>query len=374
MNRIIPIFWGAVLAAGLTPLFSAGAQETVLWEQPETEFVTMGQEVWSTDLPGFYVEVDALWLMRDRPDRRSLAVRASQQDGTVLATLNTNAFDFEFGPGLRVLVGRPLDEVHSIEVLYYGLNNWFDRKALTINTDSNLDERITSPYLALAIVNGSQQFAYDSMFNNVELNLRREVDAGEYRTFSWLMGFRYLSLNESFAAVNEQALLVDPFGQITGMVADERGGAQTYNNLVGLQLGAELTETFGPMILGVHGTAGAYANFAKARYAHRYLIDGGFDSFDSAGASSRTNTDVSGVFTLGFDSVFRITSGISIRFAYEFLVATGLALAPDQAQPVTVQFDAAANQFVTTFAPGGGFDQDGLLFLHGPSIGFLFVW
>src|SRR5690606_11380966 len=144
--------------------------------------------------------------------------------------------------GLRVLVGRPLDERHSIEVLYYGLNNWFDRQALNIATESNLEERIRSPFLATSIVNGQQQFAYDSMFNNVEINLRRESPFGEYTTLAWLLGFRYLSLNESFAAVNEQTFLVDNQGQLTGTIGDERGRAQTYNNLVGMQLGAELTE------------------------------------------------------------------------------------------------------------------------------------
>src|SRR5690606_24673684 len=98
------------------------------------------------------------------------------------------------------------------------------------------------------------------------------------------------------------------------------------------------------------------------------LIDGAFDPLGSAGVLSRNNTDLSGVFTLGIDSVFRITDGFSLRFAYEFLLATGMALAPDQAQPVVANFDPAAGRFVTTFVPGDNFDQDGVLFLHGPSV------
>lgn len=368
-------------ARNLKALFAAAAmmfacpvfaQEPEIIHEIPVETDVWGETLWGSDLPSCYLQVEALWLIRDRTDRRLLSERSSQADpATPIQTLTTNSFDFQFAPGLKVLVGKPLDESHSVEVNYFGLNNWFQRETVSITTDTNLEEQTQSPFLGTTIVNGQQQFAYDSMLNNVELNLRREAAVSEYRMLSWLVGFRYLSLNESFSAVNEQVQLVDPMGQFIGTLSDERGRAQTYNNLIGLQVGADLTEAFGPMILGIHGTAGAYANLAKSTYTHRNIIDGTFNPDLSAGVLSQTNTDIAGVFTLGFDSVFRITNGISLRFAYEFFVATGLALAPDQAQPVVVQVDPAVT---VNFAPGNNFDQDGLIFLHGPSVGLLFVW
>src|SRR5690606_35303978 len=120
-----------------------------------------------------YFGVDALWLIRNRADRQLLAVQSTQElPPARLDSLTTTAFNFQFEPGLRIMVGKPIDEALSVEAVYYGLNNWFNRQTLGIETESNLEEQIASPFLATRIVNGQQQYEYDSMFNNVELNLR----------------------------------------------------------------------------------------------------------------------------------------------------------------------------------------------------------
>lgn len=319
-------------------------------------------------------EAGTLWLVRDRPPAVELSVRRSQTTLDTIEAASTSALGFQLEPGMRVLLGVHLNPTTSVEVSFFGLNDWTDSRSLTITATDNLTEESVSPFLGVAIVSGSQEFRYSSDVENIEVNLRRLLVDTDERRVSFLGGVRYLSLDERMVIANGTFNFVDPTtGAVTSTVGTESGVANTHNNLIGGQIGGEILEYFGPLSFGLDGTMGLYLNPANANYFHILLADGVVLPEGSAGLISDSDTQIAGVFSLGLSMGYQVNRWFSMHAGYQMLLATSIASAADQARTLVFSTDPTTGADVTSFAPGK-FERNEVLFLHGPSAGIRIVW
>lgn len=323
------------------------------------------------ELATWYLQVESQWLSRNSPDRVVLSQRQDQTTLQSLQSISTNSFNYPMYAAFRIMLGRQLNATDSIEASYFGLTEWFQRRHMSITSSSPNAEQIMSPFLTCCLVTGTEDYTYDSQFHNAELNVRRVLVDNLDRRVSVLAGFRYVSNNEWFEVLDSNfTVLSGPTASLTG---SEFQRAQVYNNLVGGQIGGDISEYLGPLALGVFARGGLFANLSKINVAHEQRLMGAINPASTAGTLTSSSTDLAGIFTAGLQGSFFITTGVFLRFGYDFHVIAGVAQAPNQLRPVTSTLDAAGNIVATNYVPGS-FDHDGVLFLHGSSVGLEIAW
>jgi hypothetical protein len=160
--------------------------------------------------------------------------------------------------------------------------------------------------------------------------------------WTFLAGFRYVELDEHFAAdwIDAPA----PFHYDTA----------TRNRLYGFQIGGAgmLWDRGGPLSIEAVGKAGVFGNAA----AHDSVYSTGLVAFPARGIASETAF----IGEFGFTGNYRLTDHLSVRGGYRLLWIDGVALATDQ---------VAASDFV--FARG--IDTTGDAFYHGAFVGLQYV-
>jgi hypothetical protein len=178
-----------------------------------------------------------------------------------------------------------------------------------------------------------------------------EPDGSWYRecTPSWLpsylAGVRWINADEefTFGAIGDQQLAIYD--------------VKTQNDLLGVQVGLELTEQHCRWNWGATAKLGGYVNFVEQQTTYDAILGG-------ATVVARNEIATDEQLTLGVDvqikASYQIRPNLALRVGYEFTYLQGMALAPQQ-----VEFNAAAAPVLRS---GNHY------FLDGGNIGIEWVW
>jgi hypothetical protein len=282
-----------------------------------------------------YATADALFLTLDEPDRRVLVL-----DEQLAPVLETSDLDYGTQAGLRLTVGRRLNECLAIETTYFGLHYWEDDAVLA--RDDAL--RLPGPLGRLsADFSDADVMAVETAarLENVEINLFR---SGSCSNWSFLMGFRYIGFEEDF--------------DITSLDLDS--GVSQYdvdaaNNMFGMQIGGlwqkQLTCRWSVDFVS---KGGIFGNAAEQRTV--------LGDFNNRVLVRDTDTDqghVAFASEIGVNTTYRLSSCLSLRGGYNWLWLSGVA--------------RAADQLDFTRGDGAGLDTSTAA-LHGPSAGLEACW
>jgi len=275
--------------------------------------------------PSWTVAADALFLKR-----------SGAGDGGRRLTLN-DAIDFDTDTGWRLTARRRLSSGCDFEFSYLGFDtvgsspSWDDQgEPLTIDVWRPVYESdgTLSWVMETRDITTPAQRKYSSDLDSAEINLRRPL--GDCTQL--LAGFRWLQLDEN---------LVDRD------VNSVYHGIGTKNDLWGFQLGTEsllLEQCNGCLEWHAGLKAGIYYNHTARRITAPYSFSHGSDN-DTAFCGELTVT-----------GTYRLTDDLGVRFGYQMLWLSGVALASEQ-PPIT-----------DPYAPFP-VDADGDLFYHGALVG-----
>lgn len=310
---------------------------------------------------------------------------------TPRAVLHTRSVGFDFAAGYAGAVGRylgrdTLGRDRFLEFAYWGLNHWEESRTATGErlTDSTTFAPNTVTFGALnsgfdpatgattttfpftgvpsstfnsrvqhstsLLVGGfnradEHQISYESDIHNYELNLRfrprRRPDrlvlypSGRWRRechperyLSYLFGFRVMSVDEQFDWFSRGSIEVNgaPFTEVGGDYL-----VHTYNDLIGLQVGAELIFRQCRWSWGVRVKAGPYVNFASQ--ISRAQTVAAADPYAAVPLDFRTSADkddAAFIGEVGLVGTYSINPSLMLRASYDFMWVAGLALAPEQ--------------------------------------------
>jgi hypothetical protein len=328
--------------------------------------------------PSTYAEVDALFMQRDpgNPSRTVLI------DANTHATLVSSAnLDFGFDPGVRALWGFHVTDCLALEFGYFGL---FDASGHLsyAGSSSAVDVRLPGPLGDVSNVfhDGVRtRTNYGSQFQGAEVNLAccccceppccpdpcsvsscgaatcGGTPCGDPRYFGWagsrewFVGFRYLSLNESFHIYGEKEVL--------GLLETAHYDVSSYNNLYGVQIGGRIHRYRGRFCLEVSGKAGIYGNQCGQEQT---FID--YPGFPLRPTVSKNGGSVAFSTELNFGGLYQINETWGLSAGYNVMWIGGVALAPDQLD------------FTYTPTSGTGLFTGGSVFLHGFNVGIEARW
>lgn len=244
--------------------------------------------------------------------------------------LTNNSVDMgQYRAGLGLQGNLQLGVATSLEGVYFGLNRW--SRSATANDNPNGAANLYSFISAFGLdpLNGfddsdrslTHSLTYESRLNNGEFNLRRRW-AGQYRWFqgSWLMGMRYLSLDEN--------LLFAARGENNNGAANNGPRFFNYNtaatnSLTAFQVGADLWMNVIPGVkigteakFGVGGNTATQTTTINANSLNNFVekITDGREAY---------------IASLSIPLVYKITYGVALRGSYQMLYIDNLALAAD---------------------------------------------
>ncbi|MBA4190748.1 MAG: hypothetical protein C0467_22410 [Planctomycetaceae bacterium] len=379
----------AMLAANLATTSSAQeAAPPAPVVVPPTEFVQ------AADTSRWYAGVDVLWLARDYSQNMLLAqtVTAPPPDfkavplgGAPILTLG-NVTDDMAQPGLRVRFGFRLTDATSIELGYFGLQEWTASASIPAGDPPFAN----SPFLGSSIIYGNRSFdtgisaQYCSQIHSAEANLRRSFSVGNWNAAA-LGGFRYFYLSEQLTLTGAQTFPnFKPVAPPASQTFVEQTRTVANNNLFGAQIGGELGRTWFDNRFGLaaNGKVGIFANNANQLTSNGARLITGGGTATSTLAAGRGNTDFASLYEGGITATVRVTSRIRVRGGYQALFVQGLALAPTQLAATGTAIQKSSQLVPGSFIPfapppstlpppgtGSGLNTNGNLLLHGPFVG-----
>lgn len=350
----------ALLAASLGGALAATdslVASDFLGQEPGAEIGLGDACVPCGDTHTWYIQSEALWLTRTRTDTIPFTAIDTTGWGDMQVIQTTDYLEFDHEAGVRLTLGRRLNEYNSLELSYFGLQD-FDGSSEAIDASAGM----YSPYSLFmtglfGYSTGFDQASYHrleygSKLHNAEVNFRhRGPTVGSIET-DLLLGVRYFNIKEQFGFFSMQ-----PGGGIDGVDAYGTATNQSSNNLVGAQIGGQLhynaTEHFG---LAARAKAGLLVNFASQDGT--FIQDMGV--VNQADYSARSEA-LAGLVEVGLAGHYRIGSHLTLRAGYDVILLSGLALAPEQ-------FDVYSGYF------GSSINDRGTVVYHGPSAGFELQW
>jgi hypothetical protein len=332
----------------------------------------------------WYFAGDAILWHRSTPPKQSFSVVRAP---TALGVLNVVALEsevpgFQYEPGMRITAGRYLgrdnrNRDHSWEFTYLGLTDWETAAAVTIDRNifpdaflffvPNPSGNLTAFNFAL-----SHSYTYSSDLNSFELNRKLRFRLGRDRlilnpdgewqrectpgwTPSFFGGVRVLNVDENFAFVS---LGTNANGNSAPAQENARYEIKTNNDLVGLQIGAELFEQHCNWSFGVRGKLGGLVNFAgQQSFLQITSVQNPVDFPEFREAS---DTQLSFMAELGIVASYHFKPNVALRASYDFMYLQGLALAPQQIQ--------------MNFAAPPKLVSGSHIFYDGASVGLEIVW
>jgi len=246
--------------------------------------------------------------------------------------LDASSFNFDLNPGVDLSLARCLGGDNALEVRYFGIDQWRAVADTATTPDDLLQINAARPVFGFAgtAINAD----CTSELHNLEINGQHL--AGDRLT--WLVGFRYMELDEQFLATLANTPI--PFTYET----------QTRNRLYGGQLGgkAVLWDRGGPWTIDSVGKAGIYSNLA----AQDSTVPMGVVTVPASGKATSTSF----VGEIAMTASCCLTEQLSLRGGYRLLWIDGVALATDQ---------VAASDFFTNT----GINASGDAFYHGAFLG-----
>lgn len=304
----------------------------------------------------YYVQADAMfWHRVGNGCDQDLIVDAYYPIPGDDALLTTRDLDFDYEPGLRVLVGWLPDPCHGCgwccawELSYFGIYGW--EAGATVTGDGNL----SLPGIAGLVWNNfgladEIRADYDSQLHNLELNCVKSCCLDQCTHIDFLCGFRFVTLQEDFSLIG----------------TDFQEGSSSYdvsteNYLYGLQLGGRLRWHWQRWAVELMGKAGVFVNDAgQSQRATDFPNNPDANVVRSLIGSDGQNAAALG--ELGITFIRPISGRWSARLGYQVVGIGGLALAPDQLD------------FNDTFTSGSRLHKDGWLLLHGVHAGVEARW
>jgi hypothetical protein len=289
-------------------------------------------------------------------------------DGNEVAALSTGDIGFGYSPGMRLTLGYQFNNSTSLELSYFGLQQWEDGHSTpnynNVAGDDGLDARL--PFL-MSIESGDyrddffnsdqQWFKYNAWVHSGALDVRYQTSGMGAFTPTLTAGIRYLNIGDEFKFYSR-----DDTPRRDANVGVYRVAVD--NHLIGLQVGSEITHPFNDWVsAGVKIKGGLLANVVDqdTRVTNlggganaRYFITHGDDG----------KVGLAGLVEAGAFATFRPHKHIDLRIGYEALFVAGVAVAPMQN---TAQQGASA-------APRAMLNNSSSLLYHGPSLGLTFRW
>jgi len=311
--------------------------------------------------PSWYARAEMLALFRDSKDEFVFATYGAQ--GPPAAS--TSEFRTDFQAGLRATIGKTLGSWYRLEATYFGSYSWDDRFVVR-NLDANDQSgtgNLYSPFSNFGDAGGVIGLDYNnfasvrfrSSLNNGELNLRRRVlmVPGSYET-SFLVGGRYLSIDEEFQYVAQSAL------PGPGVVSNEVT-VDTGNDLIGLQIGMLSQFLIQPRCwIDFEMKGGIFHNEASLVRGYA-TVDGNGAANSFSGNDNVNRTSFVGDLSLQFN--YHFAKSWTFYAGYNAIWISGLALAPNN-----FESDAGLLSLGPTLL-----DHGGEMVYHGPNLGLVFT-
>ncbi|WP_425617569.1 BBP7 family outer membrane beta-barrel protein [Anatilimnocola sp. NA78] len=308
-------------------------EESGLWPAQDYACGARCHAWWHT---AWYIRIEALFLQRSQGFTGQTLVESDV--GAPL--LSSDAFSYNFEPGVSALIGHRVSCVAAWELSYFGAQEWSGTES--VSSLNNLD--LPDPIGAFADdFNNANSIAvtYRSHLHNAEVNYLRD-----HAGIAWLIGFRYLNWDENlnFLATDNDA-----------DVSNYEIGAS--NNLIGAQIGARTVYHARWWQWELTGKAGVFGNNVNQKQTlgdddNAIVVRN--VSVQETGGSFVGDFNISGHCQL--NDIWRVRAG------YNLLFVTGLALAPDQID------------FTNAPLSGTVVDRSGTVFLHGLNVGLEAVW
>jgi hypothetical protein len=171
---------------------------------------------------------------------------------------------------------------------------------------------------------------------------RRQCTPGA--TCGYFFGLRWLFLEEEFQYQSfGHRFKYDDLGlgeEHFGINTSGRYAIRTHNDMIGFQMGGNLTYHFCKWAFDVHGKCGPYLNFAdqtsllQANPGIDHVPDAKvptpLDPIEEATSARRMVASVEGEF--GFTATYKWRPNVILRASYDFMWLGNLALAPEQIQ------------------------------------------
>lgn len=297
-----------------------------------------------------YGLTEALIMGRDNQAANQPLIVEVGNPGNVL--LSGRDAQFPFGGGIRAFYGARNSDVAGWEMGYFGLYGQSASAATSIAPpqflqapgplgDSLTDEGEAATLTWNSTINSAEANVFRT---STDWNDRREA----WRTVDWLVGFRYVSVEESASLNIKSCDCEGPYVPY---------GVRTSNNMFGGQVGTRGRLSWERWAFEGWAKAGLMGTLE--RQSQDAIVD--YQGFLQRPASSSANTEVGFIGDINLSAIYRLTDTWGIRAGYNTIWIGGVALAPDQ-------FSFAADGPVTTVSNGGG------IFLHGASVGLEARW
>lgn len=367
--------------------------------------------------PDWYMEQEIRLLARSRPRDVGIGFVAESTQAAANTLANEVLNSRTASPNISAAWGMTfghwfardtLNRDHFIEFSFWGLNNWRDeasynghRLSILNGAGHRINEigDIFSGYSTTAvlsntneqlfILNGTYMPGFDkadrqstyylSSTNNFEINgrisprnqedrlvlhpngkWRRECQPGMYT--SYLYGLRFLQINESFRLHSESR--VNTYDPNTGALLDSREdtgdyGIATHNNILGLQVGADITWRSCRWDWGLRARVGPSINFAdQVSDITSVSTDPTMDPYARRLAYSKHVAALIG--EIGINGSYKFRPNLVGHASYDMTWVPGVALAPEQ-----LQFNTQ---------PVNKINTNGLAYFHGITLSLEWLW
>jgi hypothetical protein len=274
--------------------------------------------------PVWYARAEGVWLSRNDQPTRNLTVFDDDDDHELedRIVLSTADLDPSSTAGVRIIIGRYLSERTSLEGSFYGLHDWEDRVATTLEESAQPynayfgDDDESSFDISAFSSSAQHVVSFDSDFNSAEFGLRRWVRSDT----SVLLGLRYMSVDErlTFLSLDDGPSDPSSFGLYD---------IKTDNNMFGVQVGTEYIHTIGWhwLYFNVEAKGGLFLN--NATHDSTFLVttpSSNSDSTEEDNLGFARNAE----FNIGLSA--QLTDHFSIRGGYTINYINGVAVAADQ--------------------------------------------
>jgi hypothetical protein len=317
----------------------------------------------------FDFAVDYMMLKRDNTGRSDQVFSTFGITGP--PALNANQLDFgSYKPGFRFSAALQIGPANSLEFTYFGQFNYV--ATATVRSPGNLFS-VFSQFGLLPFGGGGfsefdnadfNQIRYISSFDSFEVNWRNRWMAPNCRyQGSWTLGVRHFILDEKLRFTTSSA--ANGFATGTGFVpARSQDDTDTTNNLTGMQVGTDLWVCLLPGLrAGGELQAGVYGNHMNINTTI------GSNLVGPIGPNERlVRNDVSFIGQANLLLTYRLNYQWTLRGGYNFLFVDGVALAPENFNPVPPNFNNPFNPHTHII------NDNGSVFYHGWNVGLEFMW
>jgi hypothetical protein len=285
----------------------------------------------------WYVQAGGVFLKRDTRGGAPIATLGTglTPDNILLTSGDINA-PFRAGP--RLLLGHTFgDSPLQLDFTYFWVDSWNDSTAVYDLTDNGLGGlgNMFSPFSSFGdppITGFDYNYLVSirevSNLQNGELNLRYTLPMpNESVTAKFLLGIRYLSLNEQFDYHSESQIPL-PLGSAVTL------STRTTNDLIGPQIG-------GDFYFFAYPRCWINFEFKGALCANRALQDTAgiltVAGVDTPLSSTRSRDATAFVGDLNLMAVWQITPRLTTRIGYQVMWVESVALAAwNVGQPAAV--------------------------------------